>query len=66
MELTRAQELIIRLKKVKIEHVDGCHVQKSRSIDNDWYIVPLCDSCNQKKGELDIEDTKLAKVVYKY
>ena len=52
-------------EKVKKENVDGCHVQKSRSTDNDWYIAPLCDSCNQKKGELDIGDTKLAKVVYK-
>jgi hypothetical protein len=51
-------------RKVKIEHVDGCHVQKSRSTDECWYIVPLCDSCNRKTGEVGIPDTmKLVPVV---
>ena len=52
-------------KKVWFSQIDGCHVQKSRSTDNDWYIVPLCDSCNHKEGEIFIADKPLAKVVYK-
>jgi hypothetical protein len=44
--------------------VDGCnndaevggHVQKVGS-DNKWYIIPLCKSCNNKRGEeLEIDD----------
>ena len=34
---------------------DGCHVQKAYNIfDRKWYIVPLCSSCNQAVGTLDI------------
>lgn len=44
------------------EHIDGCHVQKVNSIDKSWYIVPLCDSCNQKTGELDVDETLLVPV----
>jgi len=36
----------------------GAHVQKDSYSDNKWYIVPLCSTCNGKKGEsLDISDT---------
>ena len=28
----------------------GAHVQKAYSTDNSWYIVPLCNSCNQKSS----------------
>ena len=39
---------------------DGCHVQKAGSTDRSWYIVPLCDSCNQRENEvLDIGDLKM-------
>ena len=34
----------------------GGHVQKVGS-DNKWYIIPLCKSCNNKRGEeLEIDD----------
>lgn len=39
---------------------DGCHVQKANNIfDRKWYIVPLCSSCNQAVGTLDIGDVKM-------
>ena len=42
---------------------DGCHVQKADSTDRNWYIVPLCDSCNQRENEvLDIGDLKMVPV----
>ncbi len=28
----------------------GAHVQKHGVADRKWYIVPLCDKCNQKPG----------------
>jgi len=28
----------------------GAHVQKAYEFDNSWYIVPLCNSCNQKSS----------------
>ena len=34
----------------------GAHVQKTTS-DMNWYIVPLCNSHNKSKGELEISDT---------
>jgi len=39
----------------------GAHVQKHSLVDKDWYIIPICKSCNGKKGEkLNISDfTKL-------
>lgn len=39
---------------------DGCHVQKANNIlDRKWYIVPLCSSCNQTIGTLNIGDIKM-------
>jgi hypothetical protein len=29
----------------------GAHVQKLNSIDDSWYIVPLCNKHNNKRGE---------------
>ncbi len=31
----------------------GAHVQKSGSVDEKWYIVPLCISCNSSKKDMD-------------
>lgn len=28
----------------------GAHVQKAYSTDYNWYIVPICNSCNQKSS----------------
>lgn len=43
-------------------HFDGCHVQKAYSQDQKWYIVPLCDSCNQAIGTLDIGNVSMISV----
>lgn len=38
-------------------HSVGGHVQKDSATDKNWYIVPLCSACNNKKGQdLDIWD----------
>ena len=35
----------------------GGLVQKDRTMDTSWYIVPLCEECNSKSGQdLDIWD----------
>lgn len=35
----------------------GAHVQKDNSSDNNWYIIPLCNSHNNETGKsLDIMD----------
>ena len=31
----------------------GAHVQKSGSVDKNWYIVPLCKSCNSSKIKMN-------------
>ena len=36
---------------------DGCHVQKVNSTDQKWYIVPLCDACNHRIDEPDVNVT---------
>ena len=47
-------------KLFKRENFDGCHVQKANNIlDRKWYIVPLCSSCNQAVGTLDIGEIKM-------
>ena len=33
---------------------DGCHVQKADSTDQKWYIAPLCDSCNHRTDEPNV------------
>jgi len=29
----------------------GAHVKKDSVFDNEWYIIPLCNRCNQKPSE---------------
>lgn len=35
----------------------GAHVQKADSADNNWYIIPLCNSHNQSTGTLEVSDS---------
>ncbi len=44
------------------KNFDGCHVQKYGSTDRKWYIIPLCDSCNQSTGILEVDETLLVPV----
>jgi len=46
-------------KLVQRKNLDGCHVQKYASADKNWYIVPLCDDCSQKKEFLDVNEQLL-------
>ena len=41
---------------------DGCHVQKVGYIDNKWYIIPLCDSCNHRIDNPEVDDNLLIDV----
>lgn len=41
-------------KSVLGSNFDGCHVQKADSTDQKWYIAPLCDSCNHRTDEPDV------------
>lgn len=43
-------------KAVLGKNFDGCHVQKVNSTDQKWYIVPLCDACNQRKDQPDVDE----------
>jgi hypothetical protein len=36
------------------DHFVGAHVQKVNDIDKTWYIIPLCNSCNNKKEHFNI------------
>ncbi len=38
---------------IQTKNIVGAHVQKTTS-DMSWYIIPLCDSHNKTKGELEI------------
>lgn len=29
----------------------GGHVQKDSALDSSWYIIPICNACNGKKGQ---------------
>lgn len=41
----------------KREDMCGCHViKKDNSNDNNWYIVPMCNKCNQKEGIFEIDN----------
>lgn len=41
----------------------GCHVKKVGYLDNKWYIVPMCKSCNNKHDKnFFIEETLLVPV----
>ncbi len=45
-------------KKCRQKPEVGAHVQKARSGDDRWYIIPLCKAHNGETGEsLDISDT---------
>ena len=35
----------------------GAHVQKES--DNNWYIIPLCNSCNKLSDSLDVSDATI-------
>jgi hypothetical protein len=36
----------------------GGQVQKDSPTDKSWYVIPLCDDCNKKRGQdLDIWDS---------
>lgn len=40
------------------EDIVGGHVQKDSATDKGWYIIPICSSCNAKRGQdLDIDDS---------
>jgi hypothetical protein len=42
------------LKKPEV----GAHVQKDSYSDDSWYIIPLCNDCNGKKGQsLEVSDS---------
>lgn len=34
----------------------GAHVQKVDSFDHNWYIVPLCKSCNNRIGYFFVDE----------
>ena len=35
----------------------GGHVKKDSKTDSAWYIIPICDECNKKRGQdLDVHD----------
>lgn len=34
----------------------GAHVQKANSLDDKWYIIPLCKKHNAHTGELNVSD----------
>lgn len=43
---------------------DGAHVKKVGSVDNSWYILPMCHSHNMKEDEIfDVDESYLVPVV---
>ena len=44
------------------KNFDGCHLQKISLIDRSWYIVPLCDSCNQRADMFSVKEELLVPV----
>ena len=44
------------------EELVGAHVQKENTIDNNWYIIPLCKKCNSKNSDeiLEVDDIGFA------
>ena len=40
----------------------GGRVQKDASADKNWYIIPLCDDCNKKRGQ-DLEVWDMARLI---
>lgn len=49
-------------KTVNKSQLDGCHVQKNDFRDQSWYIVPLCNSCNQRTDMIDIGNLTMVPV----
>lgn len=49
-------------KAITREHFDGCHAQKVSLFDQKWYIIPLCDSCNQRKDSFSVDESLLVPV----
>ena len=49
-------------KAITREHFDGCHVQKAGIVDQKWYIIPLCDSCNHRTGMFSVDGDLLVPV----
>ncbi|GMO12043.1 MAG: hypothetical protein Ta2D_13980 [Rickettsiales bacterium] len=45
-----------------ISNLVGAHIKKVDSIDNDWYIVPFCSSCNQTEKEFLVDSSLLVSV----
>lgn len=41
----------------------GAHVKKVDSIDNKWYIVPLCKGCNSKSISFEVREDDLVPVI---
>lgn len=40
------------------KNFNGAHVQKaSSSFDQGWYIIPICDQCNNSTGNLSVKVT---------
>lgn len=51
------------IKKTSLENLEGVHVQKLFS-NEEFFIVPVCAECRNKKNELpyfDVEDMDLVK-----
>lgn len=51
--------------KVSKDDFEGCHVRKASiidSLDQNWYLVPLCKACNHRTDVFDIGDIKLVPV----
>ena len=49
-------------KSVLGKNFDGCHVLKVDSSDQKWYILPLCDSCNHRTDEPDVDGSLLVEL----
>lgn len=43
-----------KVKYCTNDATDGAHVKKVDSIDNSWYIVPLCRSHNHDRAEFEL------------
>ena len=40
----------------------GGHVQKDAADDDHWYIVPLCDACNQLTSSFSVPESDLVRL----
>ena len=49
-------------KIITRKNFDGCHVQKVSLVDQKWYVMPLCDSCNHRTDMFSIEGNLLVPV----